>query len=54
MYKYFVCAVHPVLTVALSRLVREKPQDPVVWLADWLLANNPNKPKEVAVGSTCS
>ncbi|ODN06418.1 Nucleoside diphosphate kinase 5 [Orchesella cincta] len=38
--------VHPVLTVGLSKLVRERPDDPVIWLADWLLANNPNKPKE--------
>ncbi|CAG7836680.1 unnamed protein product [Allacma fusca] len=38
--------VHPVLTIGLSKLVRERPDDPVMWLADWLLANNPNKPKE--------
>jgi nucleoside-diphosphate kinase len=38
--------VHPVLTIGLSKLVRERPEDPVMWLADWLLANNPNKPKE--------
>lgn len=38
--------VHPVLTVGLSKLVRERPDDPVIWLADWLMANNPNKPKE--------
>jgi len=42
--------VHPVLTIGLSMLVREKPDDPVMWLADWLIANNPNKPKEFATG----
>jgi len=43
--------VHPVLTVGLSKLVRERPDDPLLWLADWLLMNNPNKPKSVGAES---
>jgi len=44
--------VHPVLTVGLSKLVRERPDDPLLWLADWLLTNNPNKPKSLS-GESC-
>lgn len=32
------------LLKALTQLCKEKPKDPVIWLADWLLANNPYKP----------
>eukprot|EP00961_Rhodomonas_salina_P003289 45581-Rhodomonas_salina.1 len=31
----------------LAELCQEKPAEPVRWLAHWLLANNPNKPKVV-------
>ena len=26
-----------------SSCVQVRPEDPIVWLADWLLVNNPNK-----------
>ncbi|GFN87250.1 nucleoside diphosphate kinase-like protein 5 [Plakobranchus ocellatus] len=37
--------VNPTLLKGLTDLAKKKPEDPVLWLADWLLENNPNKPK---------
>ena len=37
--------INPTLLAGLTQLCKEKPIDPVIWLADWLLSNNPNKPK---------
>jgi nucleoside-diphosphate kinase len=42
---YLTGSVKPTLLEGLAHLCKEKPNDPVVWLADWLLMNNPNKPK---------
>lgn len=42
---YLAHAVNPTLLKGLTQLCKEKPRDPVIWLADWLLQNNPNKPK---------
>lgn len=42
---YLADHVNPILLQGLSKLCKEKPVDPVIWLADWLLTNNPNKPK---------
>lgn len=36
--------LNPTLLKALTQLCKEKPRDPVVWLAGWLLENNPYKP----------
>ena len=36
--------VVPLLTSGLTELCRAKPAEPVAWLAQWLLENNPNKP----------
>ena len=36
--------VNPVLLKGLTELCKNKPADPITWLADWLLENNPNKP----------
>jgi nucleoside-diphosphate kinase len=36
--------VTPTLLRALTELCRNKPEQPVLWLADWLIENNPNKP----------
>ncbi|XP_069775730.1 nucleoside diphosphate kinase homolog 5-like isoform X2 [Narcine bancroftii] len=36
--------VNKTLQQGLSELCKLKPPNPVVWLADWLLANNPNQP----------
>ena len=35
----------PTLVQALTNLCKEKPEQPTKWLANYLLANNPNKPK---------
>jgi len=35
----------PTLTEGLAQLCKNKPVDPVLWLAKWMLANNPNKPR---------
>lgn len=37
--------LNTILIQALTQLAKEKPKDPVQWLATWLLNNNPNKPK---------
>ncbi|XP_078087091.1 nucleoside diphosphate kinase homolog 5 [Mustelus asterias] len=37
--------VNPTLLSGLSELCKRKPTDPITWLASWLIANNPNKPK---------
>ncbi|KAL8592686.1 NME NM23 member 5 [Nucella lapillus] len=42
---YLSKAVNPTLLKGLTELCKQKPEDAVVWLADWLLKNNPNKPK---------
>ncbi len=44
---YLAKHVNPTLTAGLTALSKAKPADPVVWLSDWLLANNPNKPRVV-------
>ncbi|CAM9154897.1 unnamed protein product [Ectocarpus sp. 12 AP-2014] len=42
-------SLEELLTTALSELCKVKPEglDAVRWLAEWLLVNNPNKPKVV-------
>ncbi|KAI7801620.1 nucleoside diphosphate kinase homolog 5 [Triplophysa rosa] len=37
--------VNPTLLNGLTELCKKKPADPFTWLADWLMENNPNKPK---------
>ncbi|CAK9823353.1 Nucleoside diphosphate kinase homolog 5 [Anthophora retusa] len=37
--------INSVLVEALSLCCKLKPADPVLWLANWLIMNNPNKPK---------
>ncbi|ESO12953.1 hypothetical protein HELRODRAFT_62917 [Helobdella robusta] len=37
--------VNPTLLKGLTALCHKKPENPVVWLADWLTNNNPNKPR---------
>lgn len=36
--------VNPTLVKGLTQLCQTKPADPITWLADWLLENNPYKP----------
>eukprot|EP00072_Mus_musculus_P063311 XP_011245326.1 PREDICTED: nucleoside diphosphate kinase homolog 5 isoform X3 [Mus musculus] len=42
---YINLYVAPTLLQGLTELCKEKPPDPYLWLADWLMKNNPNKPK---------
>ncbi|XP_039630840.1 nucleoside diphosphate kinase homolog 5 [Polypterus senegalus] len=46
---YLNTFVNPTLLIGLTELCKQKPADPITWFADWLLENNPNKPK-VRVG----
>ncbi|XP_076878057.1 nucleoside diphosphate kinase homolog 5 isoform X1 [Brachyhypopomus gauderio] len=36
--------INPTLLKGLTELCKRKPHDPFIWLADWLMKNNPNKP----------
>jgi len=42
--EYFNHALAPTLNPALVALCRERPADPVTWLANWLLENKPQPP----------
>ncbi|CAH8570890.1 unnamed protein product [Schistosoma turkestanicum] len=46
---YLVRNVNPTLLKGLTELCKQKPKDPVLWLADWLLENNPNKPHPIDI-----
>ncbi|XP_070692860.1 nucleoside diphosphate kinase homolog 5 [Pempheris klunzingeri] len=37
--------VNPTLLHGLSEVCKHKPLNPCIWLADWLIKNNPNKPQ---------
>merc|ERR1711937_909306 len=43
--EYLEQNVTPTLNDALAKLSKEKPENPVNWLADYLEKNNPNKPE---------
>lgn len=42
---YLNLHVNPTLLAGLTALCKEKPADPMTWLADWLMEHNPNKPR---------
>lgn len=42
---YLESHVNPTLLKGMTELCKVKPKDPVTWLADWIIENNPNKPK---------
>ncbi|KAL9836650.1 nucleoside diphosphate kinase homolog 5 isoform 2-T4 [Geothlypis trichas] len=42
---YLNLYVKPTLLAGLTALCKERPADPMIWLADWLIEHNPNKPK---------
>ncbi|XP_058026261.1 nucleoside diphosphate kinase homolog 5 [Ahaetulla prasina] len=42
---YLNLYVIPTLLKGLTALSKRKPADPFIWLADWLIENNPNTPK---------
>ncbi|XP_077319173.1 nucleoside diphosphate kinase homolog 5 [Lithobates pipiens] len=41
---YLSLFVNPTLLTGLTELCKQKPADPLTWLADWLLTHNPNRP----------
>lgn len=41
---YLESKLNPTLLTALTSLCKEKPQDPLTWLANYLITNNPYKP----------
>lgn len=41
---YLTRTVNPTLLKGLTALCKKKPEQPILWLADWLISNNPNKP----------
>ncbi|KAG8579219.1 hypothetical protein GDO81_010761 [Engystomops pustulosus] len=42
---YLDLFVNPALISGLFHLCKEKPSDPYLWLADWLLKHNTNRPE---------
>ncbi|XP_041845308.1 nucleoside diphosphate kinase homolog 5 isoform X2 [Melanotaenia boesemani] len=43
--EYLSRHVNQVLLRGLTELCKEKPLKPCIWLADWLITNNPNQPQ---------
>ena len=37
--------IFPTLSKGLTQVCKEKPEDPVRYLANWLIENNPYKPR---------
>eukprot|EP00803_Ostreobium_quekettii_P003932 evm.model.scf_683EXC.2 EVM.evm.TU.scf_683EXC.2 scf_683EXC:18243-19586(+) len=54
---YIAANLQPVLIKALTVLAKQKPSgeefEVITFLANWLLANNPNKPRVVPPGAAC-
>ena len=42
--EYLEHHIMPTLNASLTQLAKEKPEKPLLWLADHLEKNNPNKP----------
>lgn len=49
---YLTRTVTPTLLKGLTELCKMKPAEPIIWLADWLVVNNPNKPRVQEEGYT--
>ncbi|XP_044061433.1 nucleoside diphosphate kinase homolog 5 [Siniperca chuatsi] len=43
--EYLSRYVNPTLLRGLTELCKHKPHNPCIWLADWLIKNNPNMPQ---------
>ncbi|XP_071765820.1 nucleoside diphosphate kinase homolog 5 [Centroberyx gerrardi] len=43
--EYLSKYVNPTLLRGLTELCKQKPLNPCIWLANWLVTNNPNKPQ---------
>ncbi|VEL16873.1 unnamed protein product [Protopolystoma xenopodis] len=53
---YLARNVNPTLLKGLTEVCKNKPKDPILWLADWLMENNPNRPhinEQPRVNSPC-
>lgn len=46
---YLRAMVNPVLMQGLYAMAKERPKNPVIWLSNWLLLNNPYKPQITSV-----
>ena len=46
--EFITAAVQPTLVQALTALCKQKPADPLLWLADWLQQHNPSAPSVLA------
>lgn len=42
---YLQSQLDAVLVQGLTALAKERPEQPIAWFSNWLLENNPNKPK---------
>ena len=42
---YLSRAMNNTLIKGLTELCKKKPEEPILWLSDWLIENNPNKPR---------
>lgn len=40
--------VVPILMHGMQQLIKERPDDPIEWIANYLLKNNPRKRKAIA------
>lgn len=47
---YLSRTVNNTLIKGLTELCKKKPQEPILWLSDWLIDNNPNKPRIIQPG----
>uniref|UniRef100_A0A8C6UWP6 Nucleoside diphosphate kinase B n=1 Tax=Neogobius melanostomus TaxID=47308 RepID=A0A8C6UWP6_9GOBI len=43
--EYLSMHLNPILLLGLTDLCKHKPSDPCIWLANWLMRNNPNQPQ---------
>lgn len=46
--------VYPTLLKGLTALCKEKPEDPIRYLAYWLIEHNPYKPREAEPEERCT
>ncbi|KAM3613203.1 uncharacterized protein V6R79_022396 [Siganus canaliculatus] len=49
--EYLSRYVNPTLLLGVTELCKQKPHNPCIWLADWLIKNNPNRP-QICDGNT--
>ncbi|XP_055586830.1 nucleoside diphosphate kinase homolog 5 [Uranotaenia lowii] len=52
MNRYLEAMVNPTLMEGLYALAKERPAEPLIWLSNWLITNNPYKPSYQAPKTT--